>query len=1013
MQKDEPIYDDSSKNKDASLNNQSNPIDKIVIYRDLDNNGKAYVNFYVIDRFKLNDSVPTVRIDEALCYQISNEEIDKLIRNQNNDYSPYIVEEEYVNLGKKHNYQKGIQKEEPIYGDNYKNKDASLSNETILKDEPIYVDNSKNKNNTLDDGTILKDKIVIYRDLDDVGLTYVKKNVLTRFDIRNYGQSVRINGALCFQIGDTEVEKIIRNQNNDYSPYIVEEEYVNVEKEYTPGYDTDDLKKKDNVIIQTIYKDLNDNGQLYASSDLINRFGIVLKDKSTRNILGNICYKISPEMDYIINDLAKESSNPIIKIEYRDVKLSKNNKKTSDDKEEIILTLYKDLNDNGQLYASSDIIDRYNLNNKLSDKSTTDILDKKCYKINRDIDDRIKLLASKEKNPKVKIEYKEVNLKKREPHLEEIIYKLTKGLDLRPRDAIKWANRNAKVLESYKQELNSGRISYNIVHFVPATISFSFKGISKGIDSVFVSSRGKNATEELKKRIDALTDEELEVLFKNYKGNVLKSAMNLQIDPMLLPKIKEFGLKKVQKLNDQIKKNYEELFISVVEIQAIDKQLQNKNGEIEAKSLRDNRANLLHKAATNVKNILKYRREANDLLSSGVHGIEEDFKAMATKLNYAGLAGPFGILGAKTNDFDNELQSSLAAYGKVLNTGLETGNEQDIVDGFMGLEKIYAENTKIEKGIFGGERSVGKKYYSPLAEVLDYRDDPFLRDLITTTVLATSIISAYQAYHVHNNEIGDYVTYKNQEIADANKVNRQTAANVRQQGFTISGHEKTFQEGMAAQQQEDILANANTVERANLDLTGWKFNNAYHAADHASHTAYNQFADQISQKVGDIAKRYGQGTIDQQTALKEMSQLTAETQSTLNDVVNSSLPILRQYAQTHPQFDLHAVEEAMNYLSSHPDAITNMNDATLEMMNIGNTLQGVTAAEVSAISALPSDMVSTLVSAAAATVMAGRICATMEDGIRKGKYGNKVTDMMDEYISSQEEDREPSFKKSR
>ena len=103
----------------------------------------------------------------------------------------------------------------------------------------------------------------------------------------------------------------------------------------------------------------------------------------------------------------------------------------------------------------------------------------------------------------------------------------------------------------------------------------------------------------------------------------------------------------------------------------------------------------------------------------------------------------------------------------------------------------------------------------------------------------------------------------------------------------------------------------------------------------------------------------------------------------------------------------------MNYLSSHPDAITNMNDATLEMMNIGNTLQGVTAAEVSAISALPSDMVSTLVSAAAATVMAGRICATMEDGIRKGKYGNKVTDMMDEYISSQEEDREPSFKKSR
>ena len=48
-----------SQDKEEELNNESVITDKIVIYRDLDNNGKAYVNFYVIDRFKLNDSVPT------------------------------------------------------------------------------------------------------------------------------------------------------------------------------------------------------------------------------------------------------------------------------------------------------------------------------------------------------------------------------------------------------------------------------------------------------------------------------------------------------------------------------------------------------------------------------------------------------------------------------------------------------------------------------------------------------------------------------------------------------------------------------------------------------------------------------------------------------------------------------------------------------------------------------------------------------------------------------------------
>ena len=72
----------------------------------------------------------------------------------------------------------------------------------------------------------------------------------------------------------------------------------------------------------------------------------------------------------------------------------------------------------------------------------------------------------------------------------------------------------------------------------------------------------------------------------------------------------------------------------------------------------------MHEAAECVQLIINDRKLANSLLSSGVHGLEEDFKAVETKLSYVGMRF------AKTNDFDNELQHKLGEYGKKLNTAI-------------------------------------------------------------------------------------------------------------------------------------------------------------------------------------------------------------------------------------------------------------------------------------------------------------------------------------------------------
>ena len=47
--------------------------------------------------------------------------------------------------------------------------------------------------------------------------------------------------------------------------------------------------------------------------------------------------------------------------------------------------------------------------------------------------------------------------------------------------------------------------------------------------------------EEVKKRLDDLSDEELEVLFNEYKGSALKTDMDTYIGPLVLDKVREYG----------------------------------------------------------------------------------------------------------------------------------------------------------------------------------------------------------------------------------------------------------------------------------------------------------------------------------------------------------------------------------------------------------------------------------------------------------------------------------------
>ena len=501
--------------------------------------------------------------------------------------------------------------------------------------------------------------------------------------------------------------------------------------------------------------------------------------------------------------------------------------------------------------------------------------------------------------------------------------------------------------------------------------------------------------EELQKRLDNLSEVELEVLFEEYRGHQLKTDMNNQINPLILERLRRYGMEKVTEYNNQIGQHYQALFTLMGQIDAIDQQIAKATGDARD-TLLQTRADLVSQAAGHIREIEDIRVKADNLLSGGIHGLEEDFKAVATKLNYVGKRF------ARTRNFDNDLQEKLAKFGAGLRDGMANNDDEAIVENFMGLESTYSDNTKIGRSIFG-HRSTGSKYYTPLAERFDYRDDPFIRNLFSTVAIATSLYSAINAYRVHQIEQQSAIDSHN---ATANRVNQQNDAvmqQVHQTGQDISSRRGTFADGMATQAQGSSLNTSGVFERGNLDANDWHFTDAYHAADAQAHIDYNQFHSEAVQGIQNTINGYASGALTQAQALQQMASVANKAHSHLIDTVTQYKGICSQYAANHPEFDLTAFNDSMDYLVQHAGDIAAMNQGMVDVTNLADTLSTMSIEHMPALASLPSDMYSTLLASFATCAYVGHIASSM-NGHYNGRYGNEITDMMSEYSSSHGED---------
>lgn len=213
--------------KEEPPENQEKAPDEILIFRDVEDSGRAFVTRDTLRRFQITTPGSKVFLGHMIVYEIDPVQAINIISNCNNPYAPYMIR--YVSI----EFDKPQVKEEP-------------------KEEP------KEKP---------RDEIIIYRDIEDSGRAFVSKSVLNRFQIPVPASKVLLENMIVYEINPADAIAIVDNCNNEYAPYNIrymaiqfdpiqkEEEKPKEESHEEPPVEkTEELEEDDNLIPGTNYR---------------------------------------------------------------------------------------------------------------------------------------------------------------------------------------------------------------------------------------------------------------------------------------------------------------------------------------------------------------------------------------------------------------------------------------------------------------------------------------------------------------------------------------------------------------------------------------------------------------------------------------------------------------------------------------------------------------------------------------------------------------------------------------
>ena len=529
---------------------------------------------------------------------------------------------------------------------------------------------------------------------------------------------------------------------------------------------------------------------------------------------------------------------------------------------------------------------------------------------------------------------------------------------------------NISITGALKNGLSYGNYLYNLTSIAPTIIGIIPNALMKLSGKIMLTRKAKHNIKTVKENLENLSDEDLEVLYREFKGD---AVVNLRGAAAVTGLIKE-AVEKYQErkyiapkraemkvLYETILSDYEQIennkilihqitsgTMSTPDAQTLIEKLGVSNLS-QAVALLESRNNrLMSLKSYQIGRVRELGKELQPELSSGKHGFAEDIRATDSKMNLRGRRFAKDIS-------TGAAQEIMAEMGKLQDAeaaAVERGDNETALKAFMKLETTQARESKIEGSLFG-RREAGLYHYNPIPEELDYRQDPFVRNVLATVTTAAMVKGIIDQLHnrmleadlrrieqdrANQQKVIDDVNQRNSE-ANAHNAEQQYA--VQQGSATLTENSENIRRGMQAQIDQDIAATRATHEYMDHDANNWSFNDAYQAADQAHHTAIQNAAQDAQNQLAQIQQNLSAGRISDVEAMRQIALVNSDTHSMFQQAVRDALPVFRQYAQAHPNIEYGEYISSLERLAADPTAIDALNQQAITAVEIGQKLSGV------------------------------------------------------------------------
>ncbi len=582
-----------------------------------------------------------------------------------------------------------------------------------------------------------------------------------------------------------------------------------------------------------------------------------------------------------------------------------------------------------------------------------EVIDKETA-IKNEIAEKNRSIPDKETEKNLKSKEKSKDKAKKVVTLDRIMADLTKGLEFEKGDDWKFTASNIRVNQNFKKKVCTGNVLYNIVAFAPSVISYPFQLLYKGIGKLSGAASGiDERISILKDRLSNLADEELEIIYNQYKGGNLRNYQKMPIvNTMIQARIAGYVNKKVREIDVRMVQIYNTIlsdFKRMVEIQnKVEKSTLTNEELVE---LDQEYSARIYGKAQLIQEYIELTNKKLDYEVGGKVGFVESINAYKSGMSQAGFR--FRKI-PRENDELNEAQAR--AYEEEIK-GVANNDDYCALNGFVKREKLISQNTELKPGLLM-DKDVGLRSYNPLVTPLNYDKDPFVSDLMRTVVLVASGINLYTTIQRANeleqikeiteqqkqiiNTQQEYIGRLNENIDQAKKLSE-----------GITSKSGAVIDSRIAQVNEANLAHTNTLERAVLDQTNWHSTGAeYKALDDAAHATYNNAYAYSQAEINSIADSVANGSISHSKAMARLTELSKNMEDQFVENYKNVYDTVTKYATEHPQFDLTAPTEGLDKVISTSSNINVGNKAIDEAFELAreiHNIEGISLPEVQAL----------------------------------------------------------------